>query len=120
MSGKTYASNKQLGLNKHGIKEQIKHKGIVPPSAPRSPHHIANRGGYIKPYKGQVGWRVRCSQSGSQGGFEITVGHHIHKVIVPGVKDQVDFTIDCPETVRVDHIGMLSNDWGALVISRVF
>ena len=119
MSGKTYASNKQLGLNKHGIKEQIKHKGIIPPSVPGSIHHVASDGGWMRPHVKQTGWRVRCGQIGSCGGYEISINNH-HITILPGTVDQVDFIVDEIANIKVEHIGMLSNDWGALVISRVF
>ena len=117
---KTYMTNKELGLNQHGVKPPKKTKGIIPPSAPKSPHHIANQCGTIRPCKRQTGWRVRCSQVGSQGGFELTVGNHIHKTIMPGMGSQVDFTIDYNEIIRVDHIGMQSLDWGVLVVSREY
>ena len=117
---KTFASNKELGLNNNGVKEQPKNKGAIPPSAPKSPHHIANGGGFIRPCKKQTGWRVKCSQVGSHGGFELTVGNHVHKTIMPGIVGQVDFTIDCNEMIRVEHIGMQSLDWGVLVVSREY
>ena len=56
---------------------------------------------------------------GSHGGFELTVGHHVHKVVMPGMGTEVDFTIDCPELIRVEHVGLRSLDWGVLVVSRV-
>ena len=116
---KTFATNKELGLNHNGVKEQAKNKGAIPPSAPKSPHHIANGGGFIRPCKKQTGWRVRCSQVGSHGGFELTVGNHVHKVVMPGMGTEVDFTVDCPELIRVEHVGLRSLDWGVLVVSRV-
>ena len=118
MSGKTYASNSDLGLNSNGIRPQPVRKGSIPPSAPGSCHHICNEGGWIKPTKEQVGWRVRVAQVGTCGGYEITVGAHIHKFVLPGMVDQVDFTIDVADTLRVEQFGMLSNDWGALVVSK--
>ena len=114
---KTFATNKELGFQRR--KEQAKNKGAIPPSAPKSPHHIANGGGFIRPCKKQTGWRVRCSQVGSHGGFELTVGNHVHKVVMPGMGTEVDFTIDCPEQIRVEHVGLRSLDWGVLVVSRV-
>ena len=119
-TSKTYATNKELGLNHNGVKEQARNKGAIPPSAPKSPHHIANDGGHIRPSKRQKGWHVQCAQVGSCGGFELSIGNYQHRAIVPGIVDRVDFTVDCPELIKVDHIGMLCRDWGALVISRVF
>jgi len=117
---KTYASNKELGLNLNGVRVPHQHKGAIPPSAPKSHHHIANDGGWIRPLIRQTGWRVRCAQVGTCGGYDISVGSHVHKAFLPGMVDSVDFTVDEPGLIKVEHIGMLSNDWGALVISRVF
>nr|WP_115093677.1 hypothetical protein [Synechococcus sp. UW106] len=117
---KTYATNKQLGLNVNGIQVPYQHKGAIPPSAPKSPHHIANDGGWMRPLVRQTGWRVQCAQVGSCGGYEITIGTGIHKTILPGMGDKVDFTVDEPGVIRVEHIGMLCRDWSALVISRVY
>lgn len=119
-ASKTYASHQELGLNHNGVRTPYQSKGAISPSAPGSPHHIANDGGYIRSLKNQKGWRVQCSQVGKCGGFEVSVGHHNHKTIFPGMVDQVDFTIEEQAILKVEHIGMLGNDWGALVVSRVF
>ena len=119
MSGKTYASNKELGLNANGIKVPFFNKGPIPPTTPQSPHHVANDGGQIRVIKGQTGWQVRCAQVGSCGGFDISVCSAISKTLMPGIVDQIDFTVGVAENLRVDHIGMLCQDWGALVITRV-
>ena len=70
--------------------------------------------------KGQTGWRVRCAQVGSCGGFDISIGSAINKTLMPGIVDQVDFSVDVAENLKVEHIGMLSRDWGALVVTRLF
>ena len=120
MADKSYATNKELGLNANGIKVPFFNKGPIPPSAPQSPHHVANDGGHIRVQKDQTGWQVRCSQVGSCGGFDISIGSAINKTLMPGITDQVDFSVDVAENLKVDHIGMLSRDWGALVITRLF
>ena len=74
MSGKTYASNKELGLNNHGVRQQHRHTGTIPASAPGSRHYIVNNGGSIRVTKGLTGWRFRCEQVASHGGYELTVG----------------------------------------------
>lgn len=117
-SSKTYATNKELGLNVNGVHVPHQNKGAIKPSAPGSQHFIANDGGYIRPLAKQKGWRVRCAQVGSFGGFEISVGNHQHRSILPGMVP-VDFTSEEMAIIKVEHIGMLC-DWGALVISRVF
>ena len=116
---KTYVSNKELGLNLNGVRVPHQHKGAIRASAPGSPNFVANDGGHIRPYSKQTGWRVRCAQVGTSGGFEISVGNHQHRTILPGMAP-VDFTLEELALVRVEHIGMLSREWGALVISRVF
>lgn len=107
-------------LNSNGVRVQYFNKGPIPPTTPQSPHHVANDGGHIRLIKGQTGWRIRCAQVGSCGGFEISVGNGICENIFPGIVGQVDFTVDVAENLKVEHIGMLSQDWGALVISRLF
>lgn len=107
-------------LNANGIRVQFSRKGAIPPSAPQSPHHVANDGGQIRVQKGQTGWRIRCAQVGSCGGFDISIGKGMSKTLMPGIVDQVDFTVDVAESLKVEHIGMLSRDWGALVITRLF
>ena len=39
---------------------------------------------------------------------------------MPGFVDQIDFTVGVAENLKVEHVGMLSRDWGALVVSRLF
>ena len=115
---KTY--DRDPTLNQNGVRVQYFNKGPIPPSAPQSSHHIANDGGQIRVHKDQVGWRVRCAQVGSCGGFDISIGSTISKTLMPGIVGQIDFTVDVAENLKVEHVGMLSQDWGALVISRLF
>ena len=107
-------------LNVNGIRVPYFNKGPIPPSTPKSPHHVANDGGHIRLIKGQTGWRIRCAQVGSCGGFDISIGNGMGKSILPGMVGQVDFTVDIAEHVKIEHIGMLIRDWSALVITRLF
>ena len=107
-------------LNQNGVRVPYFNKGPIPPSTPQSPHHVANDGGHIRVQKGQTGWWIRCAQVGSCGGFDISIGSTISKTLMPGIVGQVDFTVDVAENLKVEHVGMLSRDWGALVITRVF
>ena len=119
MSGlKSYGRDPILNVN--GIRVPYFNKGTIPPSAPQSPHHIANDGGHIRVQKGQTGWRIRCEQVGSCGGFDISIGKCMSKTLMPDIVGQVDFTVDVVENLKVEHVGMLSRDWGALVVSRLF
>ena len=115
---KTY--DRDPTLNQNGVRVQYFNKGTIPPSAPQSHHHISNDGGLIRLHKEQIGWRVRCSQVGSCGGFDISIGSVISNTLLPGIVDQIDFTVDIAENLKVEHSGVLSRDWGAVVITRLF
>ena len=119
MAYKTFFNNKDRGLNVNGVQVPYQNKGSIPPSEPGSCHHICNEGGWIKPAVKQKGWRITCSQTGSCGGFEVSVGINIHRELLPEV-DQFDFTVEGVSIIRISHIGMLSSDWGDLIITRVF
>lgn len=67
MSGKTYATNRELALNALGVQEQFRNKGTIRASAPGSPRHVVNDGGTIRSAKEQTGWRIRCDQVGTCG-----------------------------------------------------
>ena len=117
MSGKTYATNKELGLNNHGVIPQHRHSGTIPASAPGSRHYIINNGGSIRVTKGQTGWRFRCEQVGTHGGYEFTVGSTCRTVMAGEIK-AFDFTIDQALLLRIEQIGMVSG-WGAIVATRL-
>ena len=114
---KTYASNRELGLNVNGVHPQLQHKGSIPASAPGNPHHIVNIGGHIRPIKGQTGWRIRCDQVGTDGGYEFEVGSNTHTVMA-GEVEAFNITVDVPLHLRVEQIGMVSG-WGAIVATRL-
>ena len=97
-------------VNANGIRVQYVNKGSIPPTAPQSPHHVANDCGQIRAHKDQKGWQVRCAQVGSSGGFDISIGKGISKTVLPGIVDQVDFTVDIAKHVKIEHIGMLIRD----------
>ena len=116
-ASKTYATNRELGLNANGVAEQYRNKGSIPASAPGSPHHIVNDGGSIRPIKGQTGWRIRCDQVGTEGGYEFTVGSNSHTVMA-GEMEVFDFIVDQALLLRVEQIGMVPG-WGAIVAKRL-
>ena len=116
-ASKTYASNRELGLNVNGVHPQLQHKGSIPASAPGSPHHIVNIGGHIRPIKGQTGWRIRCDQVGTDGGYEFTVGSNSHTVMA-GEMGAFDFVVDQAQLLRVEGLGMLAG-WAAIVVTRL-
>lgn len=107
-----------MNLNKYGVLEGQRPR-MLSPTVPKGKHYLANEGGFIRPAKGQTGWRIYCRNVGRYGGFEIDFGgtnpividHHGHRA--------VDLTIAIPLTVHIRQVGMLSGDWHALVISRV-
>jgi len=114
---KTYTTNRQLGLNANGVAEQYRNKGSIPASAPGSPHHIVNDGGSIRSAKDQKGWRIRCDQVGTDGGYEFEVGSNTHTVMA-GEAEAFNITVDVPLHLRVEQIGMVSG-WGAIVATRL-
>jgi len=118
MSGKTYASNRELGLNSNGVRVPFQHRGAIPPMAEGSDSHVVNDGGILKPKKDQKAWRVHCDEPGDFGGFDLAFGPNIFRSVMPGAA-KVDFTVPADHGVRVDHVGMQSG-WGPLIISRVF
>ena len=117
-ASKTYASNRELGLNVNGVVEQYRNKGSITASAPGSPHHIVNDGGSIRPHRDQVGWRIRCDQVGTDGGYEFTFGTNTQTVMA-GEVEAFNFTVDGALQLRVEHIGMVSG-FGAIVATRLF
>ena len=117
MSGKTYATNKELGLNALGVREQCRNKGTIRASVPGSPHHIVNDGGSIRSAKDQTGWRIRCDQVGTDGGYEFTVGSNTH-IVMAGEVEAFNFTVDQPLHLWVEQIGMVSG-WSAVVATRL-
>lgn len=116
---KTYPTKKP-GLNSNGVREQHRHKGCIKPSAPKSRHFVANNGGFINPLINQIGWKIHCNKVGSSGGYDISVGNDIHNSIMPDSFSPADFNIECPKKIRIEHIGMISQDWGTLIVSRLF
>ena len=118
MSSKTYATNRELGLNINGVVEQHRNRGSIPAGAPGSPHHSVNDGGTISPNRDQVGWRIRCDQVGTDGGYEFEVGSNTHTVMA-GEVEAFNFPVDLPLQLRVEHIGMVSG-FGAIVATRLF
>ena len=118
MSGKTYASNRELGLNVNGVVEQYRNKGSISASAPGSPDHIINDGGCIRSHCDQVGWRIRCDQVGTDGGYEFTFGTNTQTVMA-GEAEAFNFIVDGALQLRVEHIGMVSG-FSAIVATRLF
>ena len=116
-ASKTYASNRELGLNTCGVAEQYRNKGSIPASAPGSPNFIVNDGGSIWSAKDQTGWRIRCEQVGTDGGYEFEVGSNTHTVMA-GEVEAFNITVDVPLHLRVEQIGMVSG-WGAIVATRL-
>ena len=106
-ASKTYASNQELGLNTNGVVEQYRNKGSIPASAPGSPHHIVNDGGSIRSAKDQTGWRIRCDQVGTDGGYEFEVGSNTHTVMAARWRPSTSPSM-CRCT-RIEQIGMVSN-----------
>ena len=117
MSGKTYATNRELGLNINGVVEQHRNRGSIPAGAPGSPHHSVNDGGTIRPNRDQVGWRIRCDQVGTDGGYEFEVGSNSHTVMA-GEMGAFDFVVDQAQLLRVEGLGMLAG-WAAIVVTRL-
>ena len=116
-ASKTYASNRELGLNTNGVVEQYRNKGSIPASAPGSPHHIVNDGGSIRSAKDLTGWRIRCDQVGTDGGYEFEVGSNSHTVMA-GEMGAFDFVVDQAQLLRVEGLGMLAG-WAAIVVTRL-
>ena len=117
MSDKTYATNRELALNALGVQEQFRNKGTIRASAPGSPRHVVNDGGTIRSAKEQTGWRIRCDQVGTDGGYEFTVGANTHTVRA-GEAEPFNITFDVPRHLRLEQIGMVSG-WGAIVATRL-
>ena len=119
MSSKTYATNRELGLNINGVVEQHRNRGSIPAGALGSPHHSVNDGGTIRPNRDQVGWRIRCDQVGTDGGYEFSIGPSTTQTVMSGELEAFNFTVDLPLQLRVEHIGMVSG-FGAIVATRLF
>lgn len=117
-ASKTYASNREQGLNANGVKVPFQHRGTIQPMAKGSDSYVVNDAGTIQAKRGQQGWRVYCDEPGDFGGFDLTFGPHLYRSVMPGTA-KVDFTVPADHGVRVDHVGMQSG-WGPLVITRVW
>jgi len=107
-------------LNSNGVRVQFSRKGAIPATTPGSPDHVVNDGGSIRPIKDQKGWQVRCDQVGVHGGYEFSFGGNFSRSMVAGEVNKIDFTIDQPVVIRIEHIGMVSPDWGAIVVTRLY
>ena len=118
-ASKTYATNRELGLKANGVVEQYRNKGSIPASANGSPHHIVNDGGSIRPHRDQVGWRIRCDEVGTDGGYEFSIGPSTTHTVMSGELEAFNVTFDVPLQLRVEHIGMVSG-FGAIVATRLF
>lgn len=121
--GKSMADRFELGLNTFGVEEQLVHKGYIEPLEPKGDHFLCNFGGHIRPNTKkeglQSGWRIYVEKRGSAGGFLVTRELKDELEIMPG-EGPFEHFYSGSGFIRVEHIGMVSNDWGALVISRVF
>ena len=117
-ASKTYASNRELGLNSNGVRVPFQHRGAIPPMAEGSDSHVVNDGGILKPKKDQKAWRVHCDEPGDFGGFDLAFGPNIFRSVMPGAA-KVDFTVPADHGVHVSHVGMQSG-WGPLFITRVW
>ena len=82
MAFKTFLSNRELGLNTHGVQEQPIHKGNITATAPGSGVYVVNCGGWIKATMKQRGWRVVCDRLGTHGTYDITVGNTVHQSLL--------------------------------------
>ena len=117
MAFKTFLSNSDLGLNRHGIEEQPTHKGNITATGPGSGVYVVNCGGWIKATVNQTGWRVVCDRIGTHGDYEITVGRSFCQSLLD-LEAPVDLLIPKAETLRVEQVGMVSG-WGAVVVEKV-
>jgi len=117
MAFKTFLSNRDRGLNVHGVEEQPVHKGNVTATAPGSGVYVVNCGGWIKARVGQTGWRVTCDRIGTAGGYDITVGSSVHHSLLD-LEAPIDLLIPKAETIRVEQVGMVAG-WGPIVVEKV-
>ena len=117
-ASKTYASNRELGLNSNGVRVPYQHRGAIQPMAEGSDSYVVNDAGTIQARRGQKAWRVHCDEPGDFGGFDLTFGPNTFRSVMPGVA-KVDFTVPADNDVKVDHVGMKSG-WGPLIITRVW
>ena len=104
-ASKTYATNRELGLNANGVAEQYRNKGSISASAPGSPHHIVNDGGSIRPHRDQVGWRIRCDEVGTDGGYEFSIGPSTTQTVMAGEVEAFNFTVDVPFSSALNTSG---------------
>ena len=117
-ASKTYATNRELGLNSNGVRVPYQHRGAIQPMAEGSDSYVVNDAGTIQARRGQKAWRVHCAEPGEFGGVDLTFGPNIFRSVMPGVA-KVDFTVPADNGVKVDHVGMQSG-WGPLSITRVW
>ena len=114
MAFKTFLSNRDRGLNMHGIQEQPTNKGNITATYPGSGVYVVNCGGCIKATKDQLGWRLTCDRLGTHGTYDITVGNTVHHSLLD-LNAPIDLLIPRAETLRVEQIGMVAG-WGLSLI----
>ena len=52
-ASKTYATNRELGLNSNGVRVPYQHRGAIQPMAEGSDSYVVNDAGTIKPEGGK-------------------------------------------------------------------
>ena len=67
-ASKTYATNRELGLNSNGVRVPYQHRGAIQPMAEGSDSYVVNDAGTIQARRGQKAWRVHCDEPGDFGG----------------------------------------------------
>ena len=107
------------GAERQRCGRAVPQQGFNPCQCSRKPPPHRQRRGQHQVCQGPDGWRIRCDQVGTDGGYEFEVGSNTHTVMA-GEVEAFNITVDVAENLKVEHIGMLSQDWGALVITRLF
>ena len=115
MLSQTY--DRDRSLNVHGVLKQPRATTLTPVDA-SGDILWASDGGKMSARKSQIGWRIICDKCGKNGGYDISVGQHIHHTI-PAESDPIDITISEPGPIVVDVQGMLSGDWAPLLVERL-
>lgn len=114
-----FKNNRSLGRNQFGILESQKPRRQGPIDGPGGTIYDLSAGGVLRPTTKQTAWRVQCPQIGQYGGYEIMVGIQ-SKVITSDSGQKIDIFISDKKDMHVESIGMLSNDWSPLTITRVY